>query len=151
MKYCCIVLICVGVYIISGLFDYPAVDNPWFYGIAALWSTLIISSVAVCEISLPSSSIHSSCLSIYIILLESSAIFIDFLAILGGLKAPSFFYLHWDYMMNGVFVLELIGLLLWMPFCGLFNGLFSYNTRWFGANIYRYTNLQRFFNHQENN
>ncbi len=141
MKYCCIVLILVGVYIISGLFDYPTEDEPWFYGMHAVWSTLSIIAVIVCETSFSSSNIYSSYLSLYIIFLEFSAIWINFLAVLGGLGGEASFYLYFDSMMNTITVLELLGLLLWILLYGIFNRVFVYNiTRLYCANIYRLTN-----------
>lgn len=114
MKCCIIACILGAVYFISNEFDYPATDDPWFYGIASLWSILIILFVAVFELAWPTSSIYSSCLSVYIMCLESVAVFINFLAVLGGLQPPAYFYLHWDYIMNTITVLELLGLFLFM-------------------------------------
>lgn len=150
MKYFCIVLILAGAYVVSGLFDYPTDDDPWFYGVAALWSTVIILAVAVCELVLRSSSLYWSCLSIYIMFIELCSLWIDFLAVLGGLNSASFFYWHWDIMMDTIAVLEFIGLLLWILIYGVFNRLFIYHTaRIYSANIYRYVNNKVLYRHQK--
>lgn len=139
----------MGVYVVSGLFDYPSNDTFWFYGIAALWSALIISAVAVCEFSFPS-SIYSSLLSIYVIFLEFSAIFINFLAVLGGLQGQAFFYLHWDNMIYWITMLEFLGLFLWMLGYGILIRLPIYNNVCdYSANIYRFINNQALFHHQK--
>lgn len=150
MKYCCIVLILVGVYVVSGLFDYPLDSAPWFYGIHALWSTLNIIAVIVCETSFRSSNIYSLYLSLYIIFLEFSAVCINFLAILFGLGGDAFFYLYFDSMMETITVLEFIGLLSWILLYGIFNGLFIYHTtRLYCANIYRHTDNISLFYHRK--
>ena len=117
MKYLCILITCLSLHLIPYGLDnigfYLLGTDAWFYALNAAWSTLIVLVIL---------AIQRSKLTFIITAIETSALFVNFVTVLNGLAFDQFFYRNYDIMLDSLIVIELLVLLYWILWRGIYNG-----------------------------
>jgi len=140
MKYLCILITCFSLHLIPyGLGTigfYLLGSDSWFYVANAAWSTLIVYVIL---------TIQKSKLTFIIAAIEISGLFVNFFTVFNGLTYDQLLYREYDMISSGLILIELLVLLYWIPWRGIYNGHKGYispDYHWITNNLHNFkTNI----------